>query len=78
MTDWADDEAIDEPTSFRLSKPKTPLLSSTLLEMYFQRVEKRLENKSFMFDRGLLEYKKVSALHLLETFSDTVYLDTSC
>jgi transcriptional adapter 2-alpha len=31
----------------------------TLLEMYFQRVEKRLEAKSIIYDRGLLEYKKV-------------------
>ncbi|THV05246.1 hypothetical protein K435DRAFT_745492 [Dendrothele bispora CBS 962.96] len=30
----------------------------TLLEMYFQRVDKRLEAKSIMYDRGLLEYKK--------------------
>ncbi|KAJ7273458.1 hypothetical protein B0H12DRAFT_1089482 [Mycena haematopus] len=33
----------------------------TLLEMYFQRVEKRLESKALMFDRGLLEYKKIQA-----------------
>ncbi|KAG2016288.1 transcription coactivator [Coprinopsis cinerea AmutBmut pab1-1] len=30
----------------------------TLLQMYFQRVEKRLEAKAFMFERGLLDYKK--------------------
>ncbi|KAJ7285589.1 hypothetical protein C8J57DRAFT_1117992 [Mycena rebaudengoi] len=33
----------------------------TLLEMYAQRVEKRLESKGLMFDRGLLEYKKMQA-----------------
>ncbi|KAJ2919939.1 hypothetical protein MD484_g411, partial [Candolleomyces efflorescens] len=33
----------------------------TLLEMYFQRLEKRLESKAFIFDRGLLEYKKIQA-----------------
>ncbi|KAK7023766.1 transcriptional adapter 2 [Favolaschia claudopus] len=33
----------------------------TLLEMYAQRVEKRLESKGLMFDRGLLEYKKIQA-----------------
>lgn len=32
----------------------------TLLEMYNQRVEKRLEAKAIMFDRNLTEYKKVS------------------
>jgi transcriptional adapter 2-alpha len=31
----------------------------TLLEMYNQRLDRRQENKSVMFDRGLLEYKKV-------------------
>lgn len=31
----------------------------TLLEMYGQRVERRREAKEFMFDRGLLEHKKV-------------------
>jgi transcriptional adapter 2-alpha len=31
----------------------------TLLEMYMQRVDKRHEAKAIMFDRGLLEYKKV-------------------
>ena len=34
----------------------------TLLEMYNQRVEKRLEAKAIMFDRNLTEYKKVSFL----------------
>ncbi|KAJ4479942.1 hypothetical protein J3R30DRAFT_3466958 [Lentinula aciculospora] len=33
----------------------------TLMEMYFQRVEKRLESKSIIYDRGLLEYKKIQA-----------------
>lgn len=36
----------------------------TLLEMYNQRVEKRLEAKAIMFDRNLLEYKKVRLLDL--------------
>ena len=31
----------------------------TTMEMYAQRIEKRDENKAVMFDRGLLEYKKV-------------------
>ena len=34
----------------------------TLLDIYASRVEKRRENKTIMFDRGLLEYKKVSDL----------------
>lgn len=36
----------------------------TLLEMYAQRVEKRHEAKAVMFERGLLEYKKVRELSL--------------
>ena len=31
----------------------------TLIEMYMQRLAKRREAKALMFDRGLLEYKKV-------------------
>ena len=31
----------------------------TLLDVYASRVEKRHENKAIMFERGLLEYKKV-------------------
>ncbi|KAG6900731.1 hypothetical protein C0993_003757 [Termitomyces sp. T159_Od127] len=33
----------------------------TLMEMYMQRIEKRLEGKAFIFNRGLLEYKKMQA-----------------
>lgn len=33
----------------------------SLVEMYTQRVEKRSENKAIMFDRNLLDYKKVSS-----------------
>ncbi|KAK2464163.1 hypothetical protein APHAL10511_003620 [Amanita phalloides] len=33
----------------------------TLLEMYSQRVEKRMEAKGLMFNRGLIEYKKMQA-----------------
>lgn len=33
----------------------------TLFEMYSQRVEKRMESKLLMFDRGLVEYKKMQA-----------------
>lgn len=37
----------------------------TLIEMYSQRIEKRREAKAIMFDRGLLEYKKVYNLALV-------------
>lgn len=42
----------------------------SILEMYNHRVEKRLENKAIMFDRGLLDYKKVCRLTHSETFGD--------
>lgn len=35
----------------------------TLLEMYSQRIEKRHEAKAFIFERGLLDYKKVNRHH---------------
>ena len=43
----------------------------TLIEMYMQRIAKRREGKALMFDRGLLEYKKVCQLfdewgHIIE------------
>ena len=37
----------------------------TLIEMYAQRIEKRREAKAVMFDRGLLEYKKVRGFVLV-------------
>lgn len=38
----------------------------TLLEMYAQRVQKRVEAKQLMFNRGLLDYKKVwSTLYIM-------------
>ncbi len=55
-----DDEEAEEPT---LPPPFETMDSLnfklTLLEMYSQRVEKRLESKAVVFERGLLEYKKV-------------------
>ncbi|TRM70261.1 hypothetical protein BD626DRAFT_392956 [Schizophyllum amplum] len=36
-------------------------LKLTMLEMYSQRVQKRVEAKQLMFDRGLLDYKKMQA-----------------
>lgn len=50
----------------------------TLLEMYRQRIEKRVEGKAIIFDRGLLEYKKVhsnSKSHLRSTTKSISFLD---
>lgn len=58
--DSVDDEAADEATQPQPYETKESLaFKLTLLEMYFQRIEKRLESKAVIFDRGLLEYKKV-------------------
>jgi transcriptional adapter 2-alpha len=55
-----DDETGDEPTQPQPFETKDSLyFKLTLLEMYFQRVEKRLETKAVIFERGLLDYKKV-------------------
>lgn len=55
----ADDEA-EEPVQPPPFETKDSLaFKLTLLEMYFQRVDKRLETKAVIFERGLLEYKKV-------------------
>ncbi|KAL1672907.1 hypothetical protein EV122DRAFT_271148 [Schizophyllum commune] len=36
-------------------------LKLTMLEMYAQKVQKRMEAKAVMFDRGLMDYKKMQA-----------------
>ncbi|KAF9010640.1 hypothetical protein BDQ17DRAFT_1346596 [Cyathus striatus] len=56
------DEESEEPTQPPpLETNESLALKLTLLEMYAQRVEKRLEAKAIMFERGLLEYKKMQA-----------------
>lgn len=56
-----EDDGSDEPVIPQPYETDASLeFKLTLLEMYFQRVERRMESKAFMFDRGLLEYKKVS------------------
>lgn len=64
-----DDEGPEEPTQPQPFETKESLaFKLTLLEMYFQRVDKRLETKAVIFERGLLEYKKVrpSVLYPIE------------
>lgn len=57
----ADDEnAIEEPTQPPPMETNDSLtFKLNLIEMYGNRIEKRMENKAIMFDRGLLDYKKV-------------------
>ncbi|KAF8893447.1 hypothetical protein BD779DRAFT_1506308 [Infundibulicybe gibba] len=58
----ADEDAVEE-----ISQPPpietddSLAFKLTLMEMYSQRVERRLESKAIMFERGLLEYKKMQA-----------------
>ena len=56
----ADEDNADEVTQPQPLETQDSLtFKLTLLEMYSQRVEKRLEAKALMFNRGLVEYKKV-------------------
>jgi transcriptional adapter 2-alpha len=55
-----EEEEAEEPTLPPPYETKDSLtFKLTLLEMYSQHVEKRHEAKAVMFERGLLEYKKV-------------------
>lgn len=73
-----DDEAADEAIHPQPYETKESLtFKLTLLEMYFQRVEKRLESKAIIFDRGLLEYKKVCRSICVEASYPQCYLDPS-
>ncbi|KZT29076.1 SWIRM-domain-containing protein [Neolentinus lepideus HHB14362 ss-1] len=63
QTEHADDEnEVEELTQPPPFETKDSLaFKLTLLEMYSQRVQKRGEAKALMFDRGLLDYKKMQA-----------------
>lgn len=36
-------------------------LKVTLLDMYYEKLDRRQESKTFVFDRGMLDFKKVSS-----------------
>lgn len=62
MTNGAADEEAEEATQLPPVETQHSLtFKLALLEMYSQRIDKRLESKALMFDRGLLEYKKMQA-----------------
>lgn len=70
-----DDEAADEAIHLQPYETKDSLdFKLTLLEMYFQRIEKRLESKAMIFDRGLLEYKKIQATEKKRQKEDREFL----
>ena len=55
-----EEEGAEEPTQLPPFETKDSLaFKMTLLEMYLQRVDKRVESKALMFNRGLVDYKKV-------------------
>ncbi len=54
-----DEEAVQPPP---IESEESLAFKLTLLEMYKQRVDKRHENKAFMFERGILNYKQVRPL----------------
>jgi transcriptional adapter 2-alpha len=64
----AEGDATPEDTTTPLLPIETPesiRFKLSLLDMYHQRVAKRHEAKNFIFERGLLDYKKVSLAYLL-------------
>ncbi|TFY82456.1 hypothetical protein EWM64_g1552 [Hericium alpestre] len=60
-TDNGEEEAEENMPPIPFETQDSLNFKLTLLEMYGQRVEKRHEAKAIMFDRGLLEYKKMQA-----------------
>lgn len=57
-----EEEGTEELTQLPPIETKDSLaFKMTLLEMYLQRVDKRIESKALMFNRGLVDYKKMQA-----------------
>lgn len=76
-TSSQEDDAIEEPTQPPpIETPESLKFKLTLMEMYTQRVEKRQEGKSIIFNRGLLEYKKVRLFCL--AYSNKAYRLPRC
>ncbi|KZT71728.1 hypothetical protein DAEQUDRAFT_755577 [Daedalea quercina L-15889] len=58
-TEEGEVEELTQPPP--IETPESLAFKLSLIESYNQRVDKRLENKAFMFDRGLLNYKQMQA-----------------
>ena len=54
-------EAEEQTQPPPIETPESLAFKLSLIESYCQRVDKRIENKTFMFDRGLLNYKQMQA-----------------
>jgi transcriptional adapter 2-alpha len=57
--DGAEEESEEDMPPIPFETQASLEFKLTLTEMYMQRIAKRREAKALMFDRGLLEYKKV-------------------
>ncbi|KAH9484985.1 Transcriptional adapter 2 [Psilocybe cubensis] len=69
------EDEIEEPVQPPPFETKDSLaFKLTLLEMYFQRIDKRLETKAVIFERGLLEYKKMQAVEKKRTREEREFL----
>ncbi|KAH9020735.1 hypothetical protein EDB85DRAFT_2293776 [Lactarius pseudohatsudake] len=60
-TDGAEEESEENMPPIPFETQASLEFKLTLIEMYMQRMAKRREAKTLMFDRGLLEYKKLQA-----------------
>lgn len=64
--DEADEHAL--PANIELEDPEDMELKLTALEIYYERLGTRQDVKDFLFDRGLMDHKRVSMtgrMHLL-------------
>ncbi|PPQ66469.1 hypothetical protein CVT24_007043, partial [Panaeolus cyanescens] len=74
-TEEADEETDETQTQPQPYETKDSIaFKLTLLEMYFQRVDKRMEAKAVVYDRGLLEYKKIQAAEKKKTKEEKEFL----
>ncbi|KAG8900245.1 Transcriptional adapter ada2 [Tulasnella sp. 403] len=60
----AEDENAEDapPEPLQVENPSSLKLKLCLLSMYNEKINKRLETKAVVFDRGLLEFKKLQAI----------------
>jgi transcriptional adapter 2-alpha len=68
--DGAEEESEENMPPIPFETQATLEFKLTLIEVYMQRIAKRREAKALMFDRGLLEYKKVCELFFFFTDRD--------
>jgi transcriptional adapter 2-alpha len=73
-----EEDGVEEPSQLPPIETKDSLkFKMTLLEMYLQRVDKRIESKALMFNRGLVDYKKVRCFWLERLLRVSLITDAS-